>query len=112
MLFYIGKKHIHKSSVRQCTKNVGHRVLAKCPRRENWLKDETSRFYAGQSHFEASQCPQVLGSAQDGERAGWAEPISGRDPGSRPMRERLLNAQESENRQKSVKKMFGNYEIL
>ena len=69
MLFYGGKKHIYKSSVRQCTKNVGHRVFAKWPRGENGLKDEKSEFYMDQSHFEASQCPQVLGSAQDGERA-------------------------------------------
>ena len=66
----------------------------------------------GQSHFEASQCPQVVGSVQDGERAGWAEAISGRDPGSRPMRERVLNTLKSENRQKSDKKGFENYEIL
>ena len=66
----------------------------------------------GQSHFEASQCPQVVGSAQDGERALWAEAISGRDPGSRPMRRRVLNALKPENRQKVDKKMFENYEIL
>ena len=46
----------------------------------------------GQNHFEASQCPQAVRSAQDGERAPWAEAISGRDPGSRPMREKVLNA--------------------
>ena len=33
-----------------------------------------------QNHFEASQCPQVLGSAQDGKTAPWAEAICGRDP--------------------------------
>ena len=65
-----------------------------------------------QSHFEASQCPQVVGSAQDGEMAPWAEAISGRDPGSRPMRGRVLNALNSENRQKVDKKRFENYEIL
>ena len=65
-----------------------------------------------QSHVEASQGPQVVGSAQDGERDAWAEAISGRDPESRPMRRRLLNALKSENRQKSNKKMFENYEIL
>ena len=54
----------------------------------------------------------MIGSAQDGERAAWAEAISGRDPGSRPMRERVLNALKSENRQKSNKKGFENYEIL
>ena len=66
----------------------------------------------GQSHFGASQCPQVVGSATDGERAAGAEAISGQDPGSRPMRGRVENAQESENLQKSVKKGFGNYVIL
>ena len=55
-----------------------------------------------QNHFEASQCPQVVGSAQDGER----------DQGSRPMRRRILNALNSENRQKSDKKGFENYEFL
>ena len=65
-----------------------------------------------QSHVGASQCPQVLGSAQDGETAPWAEAISGRDPESRPMRRRLLNALKPENRQKSDKKGFENYEIL
>ena len=54
----------------------------------------------------------MVGSAQDGERAGWAEAISGRDPGSRPMRGRVLNALKSEIRQTSDKKGFGNYEIL
>ena len=66
----------------------------------------------GQSHFETRQCAEVVGSAQDGERAGWAEAISGRDPASRPMRGKVLNALNSENRQKSDKKGFGNYEIL
>ena len=112
MLFYNGKKHIYKSSVCQCTKSMGHRILAKSPRRENLLKDEKSRFYVGQNHFEASHCPEVIGSAQDGERAAGAEAISGQDPGSRPMRGRVENAQESENRHKSVKEGFGNYEIL
>ena len=82
------------------------------PRREDGLKNEKSRFYVGHSHFEASQCPQVIGSAQDGERAAGAKAISGQDPGSRPMRRRVENALESENRQKSVKKGFGNYVIL
>ena len=58
-------------------------------------KNEKDRFYYGHSHFEASQCPQVVGSAQDGERAAGAEAISGHDPGSRPMRGRVENAQES-----------------
>ena len=89
MLFYKSKKHIHKSSVRQCTKNECHRVLAKWPQRENELKGKKSRFYMCQNYFEASQCPQMVGSAQDGERAGWAKAISGRDPGSRPMRGRV-----------------------
>ena len=65
-----------------------------------------------QSHFEASPCPEVIGSATDGERAAWAEAISGRDPGSRPVRGRVENAQESKNLQKSDKKGFENYEIL
>ena len=65
-----------------------------------------------QSHFGTSQCPQVLGSTADGKRAAWAEAISGRDPGSRPMRGRVENAQESEYLQKNIKKGFENYEIL
>ena len=69
-------------------------------------------FYVGHSHFEASQCPQVIGSAQDGERATGDQVISGQDPGSRPIRRRAENALESENRQKSITKGFGNYEIL
>ena len=80
--------------------------------KEDGLKDETSRFYVGESHFEASQCPEVVGSAQDGERAAGAEAISRHDPGSWPMRGRVENAQESENRQTSIKKGFGNYTIL
>ena len=39
-----------------------------------------------QSHFEASQCAQVLGSNRDGERAAGAQTISGRDPEGRPVR--------------------------
>ena len=66
----------------------------------------------GHSHFEASQCPQVIGSVQDGERAATAKAISGQDPGSRRMRGRVEIVQESENRQKHFKKGFGNYEIL
>ena len=66
----------------------------------------------GQCHFEASQCARVVGSAQDGERADRAKAISGQDPGSRPMRLRVEIAQESENRQKSIKKLFGSYKIL
>ena len=54
----------------------------------------------------------MIGSATDGERAAWAEAISGRDPGSRPVRGRVENALESDYRQKSVKKAFGNYVIL
>ena len=65
-----------------------------------------------QSHSEASQCPQVLGSAQDGETAPWAEAISGRNPESSPMRRKVLNALIAENRKKLNKKWFGNYEIL
>ena len=65
-----------------------------------------------QSHFEASQCPQVIGSAQDGERTAGAKAISGQDPGSRPMRGRVEIAQESENRDKSATMRFENYEIL
>ena len=57
--------------------------------RGDGLKDEKSRFYMGQNHFEASQCPEVVGSAQDGERAAGAEAISGHYPGSRPMRGRV-----------------------
>ena len=68
--------------------------------------------YVGHSYFEASQCPQVIGFAQDGERADGTKAISGQDPGSRPMRRRVENALESENRQKSIKNGFGNYEIL
>ena len=58
-----------------------------------------------QSHSEAGQCPQVLGSAQDGERAPWAEAITGRDPVSRPMHRRVLNALKPENRKKSINKL-------
>ena len=65
-----------------------------------------------ENHFEASQCPQVLGSAQNGEKAPGVEAISGRDPRSRPMRRKVLNALKPENRQKSDKKRFENYKIL
>ena len=54
----------------------------------------------------------MVGSARDGERAARAQAKFGQDPGSRPMRGRVENAQESENRKKSVKKGFGNYLIL
>ena len=54
----------------------------------------------------------MVGSAQDGERAAGAKAISGQDPGSKPMRLRVEIAQESENRRKSVRKGFENYEIL
>ena len=54
----------------------------------------------------------MIGSATDGERAAWAEAISGRDPGSRPVRGKVLNALKSENRQKTNKKGFENYEVL
>ena len=54
----------------------------------------------------------MLGSNRDGEKAAGAQAISGRDPGGRPMRGRVLNALNSENRQKSNKKGFENYEIL
>ena len=76
------------------------------------MKNEKNRFPVGHNHFEASQCARVVGSAQDGERAAGAKAISGQDPGSRRMRRRVENVLESENRQKSVKKGFGNYEIL
>ena len=112
MLFYIGKKHVYKNSVHECTKSKGHIILAQCSRKENGLKDKKNRFYVGHSHFEASQCPQVIGSAQDGGRAGGAKAISGQDTGSRQMRRRIENALESENDPKSIKKGFGDYEIL
>ncbi len=54
----------------------------------------------------------MVGSVQDGERAAWAETISGQDPSNKPMHGRVKNAQDSENLQKSVKKGFENYEIL
>ena len=76
------------------------------------LKNEKSRFYVGHNHFEASQCRQVLGSVQDGERAVGAKAISGQDQGSRLMRRRVKNALQLENRKKSVKNGFGHYEIL
>ena len=82
------------------------------PSERKLIKKLKNRIYVGHNHFEASQCPEVVGSAQDGERAAGAETISGQNPGSRPMRGRRENAQESENRQKSIKKGFGNYEIL
>ena len=112
MLFYNGRNHIYKSSLCQCTESVGHRVLAKLPRRENELKNKKNLLYICKNHFEASQCPEVVGSAQDGERATGVEAISGQGPGSRPMRGRVENAQESENLQKSVKNGFENYENL
>ena len=54
----------------------------------------------------------MIGSAQDGERAGGAEAISGQDPGSRSMRRRVENALDPESRHKSNKKGFENYVIL
>ena len=66
--------------------------------RENELEDEKSRFYVDHNHFGASQCPQVIGSAQDGERRDGAKAICGQDPGSRPMHRRIQNALESESR--------------
>ena len=54
----------------------------------------------------------MIGSAQDGERAAGAKAISGQGPGSKPMRGRVEIAQESENRHKSVKKEYEDYEIL
>ena len=80
--------------------------------REDGLEDEKSRSYVGNSHFEASRCPQVIGSAQDGERAAGAKAISGQDPGSKPMRRRVENALKSENRQKTYENKFEKYEIL
>ncbi len=80
--------------------------------REDWLENDKSRFYVGQSHVEASQCPRVLGSAQDGERGPGAKARCGRDPGSRPMRRRAENVLEPENRQNSAKKGFENDESL
>ena len=52
--------------------------------------------FTNATNFEASQCPRVISSAQDSERGAGAKAISGRDPGSRPMRRRVENAQESE----------------
>ena len=60
----------------------------------------------GHSHCEAGQCHRVVGSAQDGERTPGAKARCGRDPGSRPMRRKVLNALKLENHQKSVKKGF------
>ena len=80
--------------------------------REDGLENAKNRFYVNHNHFEASQCPQVIGSAQDGGRAAGGKAISGQDPGSRPMRRRVENALESENLQTPIKKGFGNYEIL
>ena len=80
--------------------------------REDGLENGKSRFYVGHSPFEASQCPRVIGFAQDGERAAGAKALSGQDPGSRPMRRRVENALESESRQKSIKKRFEKYVIL
>ena len=74
------------------------------PRREDGLKYGRSRIYVDHNHFEASQCPRVVGSAQDCERAPGAKARCGRDLGSRPMRRRVLNALYSENRQKCKKK--------
>ena len=54
----------------------------------------------------------MVGSARDGERATRAKAKFGQDPGSRPMRGRVEIAEESENRHKSVKMGFENYEIL
>ena len=68
------------------------------PLKEDWLKNKKKRFYVGLNHFEASQCPRVIGSAQDGERTPGAKARSSRDPGSRPMRRRVENALDSENR--------------
>ena len=76
------------------------------------LKGRKNRFYIGQSHFDAGQCPEVEGSAQDCERAAGVAAISGQDPISRPMRGRVENALDSENRQKSIKKGFENYVVL
>ena len=104
--------HLQEFSAPMYEKRGPERVLAKWPRRKNWLKNEKSQFWLDQNHFEASQCPQVLGSAQNGKTAPWAEVISGRDPESKPMHRRVLNALKPENRQKSNKKGFGNYEIL
>ena len=63
-----------------------------------------NRFYVRRIHFEASQCPRVLGSAQEGERGPGAKARCGRDPGSRPMRRRIENALKYKNLQKSIKK--------
>ena len=104
MLFYKRKKPIYKSVPKPRFSNL--------TLREDGIENAKSRFYVGHNHFGASQCPQVIGSAQDGERAAGAEAISVRDPGSRPMRRRVENAIESENRQKTIKIGFGNYEIF
>ena len=79
------------------------------PRREDGLKNEQSRFYVGHNHFEASQCPRVIGSAQDGERTPKAKARSGPEPAGKPMRRNAENALESEFLQKSLKFFFGNY---
>ena len=71
-------------------------------------KNEKGRFYVGHNHFEPSQCPRVIGSAQDGERTPGAKARSGREPRSGPMRRRVENALESENRNESMKKGFEN----
>ena len=80
------------------------------PLREDGLKHQKNDFTWATGHFEAIQCPRVVVSAQDGERAPGAK--AGPDPGSRPMRRNVENALESENLQKYMKKMFGIYEIL
>ena len=67
---------------------------------------EKNRFCVGRNHFEARQCPQVLGSAKDDERPAGAKAISGQDPGSKPIHRRVENALESEIRPKSVQKKF------
>ena len=66
----------------------------------------------GHNHFGASQCPQVIGFAQDGEGAAGAKAISGQDQDSRPMRRSVESALKSDNHQTSVKKGIGNYENL
>ena len=69
--------------------------------KEDGLTNEKSRFYVGHNHFEASQCPRVAGSAQDGERTRGAKARSNRDPGSKPMHRKVENAVKKRIRQTS-----------
>ena len=44
---------------------------------KNGSKIKKNQFYMDQNHFEASQCPQVLGSAQNGEEIPGPKPYPG-----------------------------------